>query len=357
MKCGILGLPNAGKSTLFQALTMQKVAAENYPFCTIEPNVGVAQVPDKRIDRLSSIFKPEKVVYPVMEFVDIAGLVKGAHKGEGLGHKFLSHVRESRALIHVVRCFEDQNIGHVYQDVNPLRDIEIIESELLLADLTTVQNRIDKIRKPSVENKEMKKELLILEKLLDFLNQGRPAIQFQAERHEECLIQRLYLLTQKSVLYVCNADENYSKNPYVQQVKEKIGESRSLALSGKLEAELAELDGSDRLRYLESLQMEEPALNRLIRCAYSILDLITFFTAGSKEVRGWTVKKGSLALQAGRVIHSDFEKGFIRAEAYSAEDLFRLGSLSALKNRGFYRLEGKNYCVQDGDVLHFRFNV
>ena len=357
MRCGILGLPNAGKSTLFQALTMQKVAAENYPFCTIEPNVGVVQVPDNRIDKLSAIFKPEKVIYPVMEFVDIAGLVKGAHKGEGLGHRFLSHVRESKALIHVVRCFEDKNIGHVYQDVNPLRDIEIVESELLLADLATTQNRIDKIKKPSAENKEMKKELSLLEKLLDFLNQGRPATQFQTDIHEELFIQRLHLLTRKSVLYVCNADENHSENPYVQQVREKMGENRVLSLSGKLESELAELDESDRLQYLENLQMEEPALNRLIRSTYALLDLITFFTASSKEVRGWTVKKGSTAPQAGGVIHSDFEKGFIRAETYSVEDLFRLGSLSALKSKGFYRLEGKNYCVQDGDVLHFRFNV
>lgn len=357
MRCGILGLPNAGKSTLFQALTMQKVAAENYPFCTIEPNVGVVQVPDQRMDRLSAIFKPEKVIYPVMEFVDIAGLVKGAHKGEGLGHRFLSHVRESKALIHVVRCFEDKNIGHVYQEINPLRDIEIVESELLLADLAAVQNRIDKIKKPSAENKEMKKELSLLERLLNFLNNGSPAIQFQAEIHEDFFIQRLHLLTRKSVLYVCNADEDHSKNPYVQQVREKMGENRVLFLSGKWEAELAELEEQDRLQYLADLQMEEPALNRLIRSTYSLLDLITFFTASSKEVRGWTVRKGATAPQAGGVIHSDFEKGFIRAETYAVKDLFHLGSLSTLKSKGFYRLEGKNYCVQDGDVLHFRFNI
>ncbi len=357
MRCGILGLPNAGKSTLFQALTMQKVEVENYPFCTIEPNVGVVQVPDTRIDQLSSIFKPEKVIYPVMEFVDIAGLVKGAHKGEGLGHRFLSHVRESKALLHVVRCFEDKNISHVYQNIDPLRDIEIVEAELLLADISTVQNRIDKIKKPSSDNKEMKKELSLLEKLMDFLNQGHSAFQFQAEMHEELFIQRLHLLTRKSILYVCNSDESYCENPYVHQVQEKMGKHRVLSLSGKLESELSELDEKDRLQYLETLQMKEPALNRLIRYTYSLLDLITFFTASSKEVRGWTVKKGSTVPQAGGVIHSDFEKGFIRAETYSTEDLFRLGSPSALRSNGFYRLEGKNYCVQDGDVLHFRFNV
>jgi len=358
MRCGILGLPNAGKSTLFQALTMQKVSAENYPFCTIEPNVGVVQVPDQRIDRLSAVFKPEKTIYPVIEFVDIAGLVKGAHKGEGLGHRFLSYVRESKALLHVVRCFEDKNIGHVYQEINPLRDIEIVESELLLADLATVQKRMDKIKKPSAENREIRKELSLLERLLNFLNNGSPAIQFQAEMHEDFFIQRLHLLTRKPVLYVCNADEDHSNNPYVQQVREKVGEKQALfLLSGKLESELAELEEQDRLQYLASLQIEEPALNRLIRSAYSLLDLITFFTASSQEVRGWAIGKGATAPQAGGVIHSDFEKGFIRAETYSTEDLFRLGSLSALKSKGFYRLEGKNYCVQDGDVLHFRFNI
>ena len=357
MRCGILGLPNAGKSTLFQALTMQKVAAENYPFCTIEPNVGVVQVPDHRIEKLSSIFKPEKVIYPVMEFVDIAGLVKGAHKGEGLGHRFLSHVRESKALLHVVRCFEDKNISHVYQSIDPLRDIEIVESELLLADLDVVQNRIDKIKKPSSVHKEMKKELSLMERLMDFLNQGCPAVQFQVEAHEELFIRRLNLLTGKSILYVCNSGDNHSENPYVHQVREKLGKNRVLSLSGKLESELAELDKAERVQYLETLQMEEPALNRLIHCTYSLLNLITFFTAGATEVRGWTVQKGSTAPQAGGVIHSDFEKGFIRAETYSVEDLFRLGSLSALKSGGFYRLEGKTYCIQDGDVLHFRFNI
>lgn len=356
MKCGILGLPNAGKSTLFQALTMQKVPAENYPFCTIEPNVGVVKVPDLRIEKLSSLFKPEKIIYPVMEFVDIAGLVKGAHKGEGLGHRFLSHVRESKALLHVVRCFEDKNISHVYQNVDPLRDIEIVESELLLADLEVVQNRIDKIKKPSAVHKEMQKELSLMEKLLDFLNQGQPAIQFQAEEHEEFFIQRMNLLTAKSILYVCNSGENF-ENPYARQVREKMGENRVLSLSGKLESELAELDSAERGQYLETLNMEEPALNRLIRCTYSLLNLITFFTAGSKEVRGWTVRKGSTAPQAGGVIHSDFEKGFIRVETYSSEELFRLGSLSALKSGGFYRVEGKTYCIQDGDVLNFRFHV
>ena len=213
MKCGILGLPNAGKSTLFRALTMQEVPAENYPFCTIEPNVGVVQVPDPRMAKLSAVFKPEKIIYPVMEFVDIAGLVKGAHKGEGLGHRFLSHVRESRALLHVVRCFEDKNISHVYQNVDPLRDIEIIESELLLADMEAVQNRIDKIKKPASAHKEMKKELSLLERLMFFLNQGHPAVQFQIDTHEELFVQRLNLLTRKSVLYVCNSDENHSQKP------------------------------------------------------------------------------------------------------------------------------------------------
>ena len=359
MKCGIVGLPNAGKSTLFKALTAQKVDAENYPFCTIEPNMGVVTVPDSRLDNLTQIFKSQKTIYPFVEFVDIAGLIKGAHKGEGLGYKFLSHIRESQALLHVVRCFEDKNIGHVYSHVDPCRDIEIVESELLLSDLETVQNRINKIEKPSKMNKEMQKELEVLKKLMSFINEGNPVRLFATKSHEQPFIQPLHLLTTKDMLYICNVNDsdNLKQDQHVESVKNKVGESNILKLSGQLEAELAEISAEEKTEYLKSLGMEEPALNRLIRKAYALLNLVTFFTAGEQESRGWTIQKGTQAPQAGGTIHSDFEKGFIRAETYSCEQLFQCRSLAELKSKGLYRLEGKDYVVQDGDVLHFRFNT
>ncbi len=359
MKCGIVGLPNAGKSTLFKALTAQKVDVENYPFCTIEPNMGVVTVPDSRLEKLAQIFKSKKTIYPFVEFVDIAGLIKGAHKGEGLGYKFLSHIRESQALLHVVRCFEDKNIGHVYSNVDPCRDIEIVESELLLSDIETVQNRINKIEKPSKSNKEMQKELEVLKRLITFINDGQSALLFSVEKHELPFVQSLHLLTAKEILYICNVNDsiNSQQDQYVESVKNKVGESHVLRLSGQLESELAELNTEEKKEYLKSLNMEEPALNRLIQKAYTLLDLITFFTAGEQETRGWTIKKGSLAPKAGGVIHSDFEKSFIRAETYDCQQLLEYGSLATLKSKGLYRLEGKNYIVQDGDVLHFRLNA
>ena len=354
MKCGIVGLPNAGKSTLFRALTAIPAPAENYPFCTIEPNVGIVQVPDSRVKKLSQIFKPEKSIYPVIEFVDIAGLIKGASQGEGLGHKFLSHIRESQALLHVVRCFKDKNISHVYSEVDPLRDIEIVESELLLADLSAVQNKIQKIEKPASANKELKAELTFLKNLFQFLNEGKRADQFHFTDRESPWIKNLNLLTAKPCLYVCNANEDDS---YVQQVKDKMGKDRTLSISCQLESELMLLDPEEQQEYLDSLGLKERALDRLIRQAYALLNLITFFTAGPKEVRAWTIADGVLAPQAGSVIHTDFEKGFIKAEVYSCEQLVSLGSEKKVKEKGLYRLEGKNYIVQDGDVIFFRFNV
>ena len=359
MRCGIVGLPNAGKSTLFKALTSQEVDAENYPFCTIEPNMGVVTVPDSRLKKLAQIFNSKKTIYPFVEFVDIAGLIKGAHKGEGLGYKFLSHIRESQALLHVVRCFEDKNIGHVYSNIDPCRDIEVVESELLLSDLETVQNRINKIEKLSKSNKEMQKELEVLKRLLSFINEAQPVRLFPVKKYELPFLQSLHLLTAKETLYICNINDSADswQDQHVQSVKNKVGESHVLKISSQLESELMELNAEEQKEYLKSLNIKESALNRLIRKAYALLNLITFFTAGEQEARGWTIKKGSLAPQAGGAIHSDFEKGFIRAETYDCEQLFQCGLLSALKSKGLYRLEGKSYAVQDGDVLHFRFNT
>lgn len=359
MKCGIVGLPNAGKSTLFRALTSIKVPAENYPFCTIEPNRGVVQVPDPRVEKLSQIFQPEKTIYPFMEFVDIAGLIQGAHKGEGLGCKFLSHIRESQALLHVVRCFEDKNIGHVCSSIDPLRDIEIVESELLLSDLSVIQNRLDRIEKKSMTDKEIKKEALFLKRLYHVLNEGKRADDFVSQEKcsqiENSFLENLRLLTMKPCLYVCNVDE--SNRDYAQKVQDQKGKERTLFISCQMESELLQLSEKEQKEYLESLGLKEGALNRLIRQAYVLLNLITFFTAGPKEVHSWTAPAGTLAPKAGRLIHTDFEKGFIRAEVYSCEELFSLGSEKKLKEKGLYRLEGKTYLVQDGDVLFFRFNV
>ena len=355
MKCGIVGLPNAGKSTLFKALTALKVDAENYPFCTIEPNVGVVQVPDERVEKLSQIFKPEKSIYPIVEFVDIAGLIKGAHKGEGLGHQFLSHIRESHALLHLIRCFEDKNVTHVYSHIDPLRDIEIIESELLLADLSAVQNKLEKLKKISQTQKKLRAEVEFLQKLFQFLNEGNNAREFEIQKEEKPWLKELHLLTLKPCLYVCNVDEKDTS--YAQKVVEKMGEKQTLLVSCELESELLSLTPEEQKQYLESLGIKERALNRLIKKAYSFLDLITFFTAGSKEVHSWTAARHTLAPQAGRIIHTDFERGFIRVEVYSCEELFKLGSEKKLKEKGLYRVEGKNYFIKDGDVVFFKINV
>ena len=355
MKCGIVGLPNVGKSTLFQALTAIQVPAENYPFCTIEPNVGVVQVPDPRMEKLATLFNPEKLIYPVMEFVDIAGLVKGAHKGEGLGHRFLSHIRESQALLHVVRCFEDKQTSHVFEKLDPCRDIEIIESELILSDLTAIENRISKIEKLSQNQKELRAEVSLLKNLSQFMNQGHKAFDFKCSKEDQRFITTLHLLTLKPCLYVCNIHEDHLS--YAQTVQKKMGEEKTLFISSRTEAEMASLPPEEKKEFLNMLDLKEPALARLIRKSYQLLNLITFFTAGKKEVKAWTVPMGSTAPQAGGVIHSDFEKGFIRAEVYTYEDLMRLGSVSALKEKGLFRIEGKNYTIQDGDILFFRFNT
>ena len=355
MKCGIVGLPNAGKSTLFKALTALKVDAENYPFCTIEPNTGVVQVPDERVEKLVQIFKPKKSIYPTIEFVDIAGLIKGAHKGEGLGHQFLSHIRESHALLHVVRCFENKNITHVYSHIDPLRDIEIIESELLLADLSTVQNKLEKLKKISQVQKELRPEFEFLERLFHFLNEGKNAREFKVQKEEKIWLKDLHLLTLKPCLYVCNVDEKDTS--YAQKAIEKMGEKQTLMISCELESELLHLSPEEQKQYLTSLGIKERALNRLIKKAYSFLDLITFFTAGPKEVHSWTTSRHTLAPQAGGIIHTDFKRGFIRVEVYSCEDLFKLGSEKKLKEKGLYRIEGKNYLIKDGDVVFFRINV
>lgn len=334
-----------------------KVPIENYPFCTIEPNIGVVQVPDLRIEKLTQIFKPQKSIYPVMEFVDIAGLVKGAHKGEGLGQKFLSHIQQCQALLHVVRCFENQNISHVFSNVDPLRDIEIIESELVLADLTTIQNRLQKIQKPAQADKELKKETEALKKIFEFMNKGNLASDYKELKEEKIFIDSLFLLTRKPVLYLCNIDELKNGDHFVRALKDKVGEDKIITISGKWEADIISLSEIEQKEFLKEFNFEKRALDRLIQKAYHLLDLITFFTAGEKEVRAWTVKKGTKAPQAGSVIHSDFEKGFICTEVYTCSDLFHLGSIQSLKEKGLYRLEGKSYIVQDGDVMFFKFNV
>ena len=357
MKCGIIGLPNVGKSTLFKSLTAIPVPAENYPFCTIEANVGVVPVPDPRLEKLEKIFQPKKKTAPVMEFFDVAGLVKGAHKGEGLGAKFLSHIRQCEALIHVVRCFEGGGVSHVFSNIDPLRDIEIIESELILADLDIVAKRLQKIEKPSQADKKLRKEVEVLKNLSKFLDSGRRASHYPDLQKEGDFIFDLHLLTGKPSLYLCNGDDSKTSLDLVKKVREKAGEGSVMTLSGKLEADLAELPLEEQKDFLRDLNLKEPALHRLIRKSYKLLNLITFFTAGKEEVRGWTLKEGSLAPEAGARIHSDFKRGFIRAEVYSAADLFCLGSYMALKQKGLLREKGKDYIVKDGDVLFFKFNV
>ena len=360
-KCGIVGLPNVGKSTLFNALTQAGIEAANYPFCTIEPNVGVVTVPDPRMDALSRIVNPERVVPAVMQFVDIAGLVKGAASGEGLGNQFLANIRETDAIAHVVRCFEHSNVIHVEGRVDPLSDIEIINTELALADMDTVEKALHKAGKLSKGgNKDAIFEKQMLEKIKIHLDAGFPVRTLDLSPEEVLLSQRLFLLTAKPVLYVANvADNGYEDNPLLAKVcalalEEK---ARVVALCASTESELVELDDADRQEFMDDLGLVEPGLNRVIRAGYELLGLQTYFTAGVKEVRAWTIKRGATAPQAAGVIHTDFEKGFIRAEVIAYEAFVSCGGEQGAKEAGKLRLEGKEYVVCDGDVMHFRLNV
>lgn len=362
IQCGIVGLPNVGKSTLFNALTEAGIDAENFPFCTIEPNTGVVPVPDIRLDKLADIVKPEKVIPTTMEFVDIAGLVAGASKGEGLGNQFLANIRETDAIAHVVRCFEDDNVIHVANKVDPLADIEVINTELALADLDGVEKQIVKLQKKAKgQDKEAKKLLELLEKVKPHLDEAKPVRSMELTDDEhQILAKEFHLLTTKPTMYIANVNEDgFENNPHLDKVKalaEQEG-AEVVVICNKLEAEIAELEPEEKQEFLEDLGWDEPGLNRVIRAGYKLLGLQTYFTAGVKEVRAWTVKIGATAPQAAAVIHTDFEKGFIRAETVSYEDFVKYNGENGAKEAGKWRLEGKDYIVQDGDVMHFRFNV
>lgn len=364
LSCGIVGLPNVGKSTLFNAITQAGAESANYPFCTIDPNVGVVEVPDERLDKLTELVTPNKTVPTAFEFIDIAGIVKGASKGEGLGNKFLAHIREVDAIVHVVRCFQDENITHVSGKVDPIGDIQTINLELVLADLDSVEKRIERSRKNSKSgDKKYAQEIEVLERIKEALYADKPARSVELSDDDKLLVRDLHLLTMKPVLYAANVSEaeaaNSDGNPYVQQVRDFAAEEGAevVPISAKVEAEISELDGEDKEMFLEELGLAESGLNRLIRAAYKLLGLYTYFTAGVQEVRAWTIRKGMKAPQAAGVIHTDFERGFIRAEVVSYDDLVAAGSMNAAKEKGQLRLEGKEYVVKDGDVMHFRFNV
>jgi len=364
LKAGIVGLPNVGKSTLFNAITQAGAESANYPFCTIEPNVGVVAVPDARLDKLVELVTPKSIVPTSFEFVDIAGLVAGASKGEGLGNKFLAHIREVDAIVHVVRCFQDENITHVSGKVDPIGDIQTINLELILADVDSVDRRIERSRKNLKSgDKKVAQEVELLERLKEALYNDMPARSVELTDDEKLLIRDLHLLTMKPVLYAANVSEdevaNSDGNEYVQKVREFAAAENAevVPISAKVESEIAELEGEDKAMFLEELGMSESGLNRLIHAAYKLLGLYTYFTAGVQEVRAWTIRKGMKAPQAAGVIHTDFERGFIRAEVVSFDDLADAGSMGVVRERGQLRLEGKDYVVRDGDVMHFRFNV
>lgn len=362
IQCGIVGLPNVGKSTLFNALTDAGIDAQNFPFCTIEPNTGIVPVPDPRLDALCEIVKPQKVIPTTMEFVDIAGLVAGASKGEGLGNQFLANIRETDAIAHVVRCFEDDNVIHVSNKIDPLSDIEVINTELALADLDSIEKQLLKlIKKAKGQDKEAKRLVDLIEKIKPHLDQALPIRSLGLSAEEmRVLDKEFHLLTTKPTMYIANvAEDGFENNPYLELVKKFAADEGSevVVICNKLESELAELETEEKMEFLQELGWDEPGLNRVIRAGYQLLRLQTYFTAGVKEVRAWTVAKGATAPKAAAAIHTDFEKGFIRAETISYDDFIQYRGESGAKEAGKWRLEGKEYLVKDGDVLHFRFNV